>query len=87
VDANFRATVTTVSGDQVEINQGFNAGLQRGARVSVSRLQPQPKYVGDLEITHVDAFTAVGRFIPRAGVRSPSGDDLPRKGDTVSVIR
>lgn len=87
VPADFKATVTAVTGDQIEINLGANAGLQKGSILSISRTKPEPKYVGQLVITTVRPFDAVGRFVPRAGVRSPSGPDLPAKDDTASVIR
>lgn len=84
---SFKATVTNVSGDQVEISLGANAEVQKGAILSISRTQPQAKYVGTIQITQVRPFDAVGRFIPRPGVRNPTGADLPAKNDTVSVIR
>lgn len=86
VPAGFQATVTNVSGDQVEISLGVNAGLATGAVLDLSRTKPDARYLGQIVITRADPFGAVGRFVPRAGVRRASGDDLPRKGDLASVI-
>jgi Na+-transporting methylmalonyl-CoA/oxaloacetate decarboxylase gamma subunit len=86
VDEGFRATVLSVAGngEEVEISLGANADLKKGAVLQVYRNKPEPKYVGQLQVTRVEPYSAVGRFIPRAGVRRPTGDDLPRKDDTVA---
>jgi uncharacterized phage infection (PIP) family protein YhgE len=84
---DFRATVTRVNGDLVEINLGANAGLQRGATLSIFRTTPAPKYLGTLTVTRVDPHVAVGQYIPPAGVARPSPGDRPQEGDTVGVIK
>jgi NhaP-type Na+/H+ and K+/H+ antiporter len=86
VPEGFRATVVSVSGDQVEISLGAGANLGKGSVLDISRTTPEARYVGRLVITSVQPYSATGRFVPRAGVRAASGDDLPRAGDTVSVI-
>jgi hypothetical protein len=83
---DFRASVTKVEGDLVAISLGLNAKLQKGATLSVYRTKPNAKYIGTITIIQVDPFGAVGRFSPPAGVTRPSGDDLPREGDTVGVV-
>jgi hypothetical protein len=84
---DFRATVTKVDGDLVEINLGANAKLQRGAVLSVSRHTPAPKYLGTITITQVDPHGAVGQFSPPSGVTRPNPADLPKAGDIVSVVK
>jgi hypothetical protein len=84
---DFKATVTSVAGDLVSINLGANAKLMKGARLDISRTSPAPKFIGYLEITSVDPYGAVGRFIPRAGVARPGPDDMPKRGDTVGVVK
>lgn len=86
VDKDFKATVTSVDGNDVVINLGANARLQKGAVLSISRYKPEAKYVGTLTITSVDPFYAVGRFTAPATVARPGPNDLPKAGDTVSVI-
>jgi hypothetical protein len=78
----FKATVTEVSGDLVSINLGANAKLQKNAELSVWR---PGRYVGKLTITRVDPYSADGRFSPPAGLRMV-GDNVPKVGDTVSVL-
>jgi hypothetical protein len=84
---DFRATVTKVDGDQVEINLGANAKLQKGAVLSLWRAKPQVKYLGSLTITLVDPFGAVGTFSPPPGVTRPAADDRPKAGDTAGVVK
>jgi hypothetical protein len=79
---DFRATVTKVDGDLVEISLGANAKLQRGAVLSVWRTG---KYLGSLTITSVDPFGAVGQFSPPAGQARVT--DPPKAGDTVGVLK
>jgi hypothetical protein len=86
VDRDFKATVTSVEGETVIINLGANARLQKGSVLQLSRTKPDPKFVGTLTITSVDPFYAVGRFTAPANVVKPTADDLPKAGDTVSVI-
>ncbi|QEL14224.1 hypothetical protein [Limnoglobus roseus] len=85
-DPNFKATVVSVSDDLVEINLGSNAKLQKGEVLDVSR-PSEKKYIGKIRIERVDPHGATGRFKPLAGIVKPSTADLPRKGDTVSVIK
>lgn len=85
-DPDFRATVTAVTDDLVEINLGSNANLQKGAVLDVSRPSAK-KYVGKVTIERVDPFSATGRFTPLATIGKPTPDDRPKKGDTVSVIK
>lgn len=86
-DPGLQAKVKSVSGDQVEISLGSNAKLQKGAVLQVWRYLPEAKFVGSITITSVDPFSAVGRFIPRAGVSRPTADDLPKADDTVGVLK
>jgi multidrug efflux pump subunit AcrA (membrane-fusion protein) len=86
VDKDFKATVTSVEGTDVVINLGANARLQKGAVLSISRYKPEAKFVGTLTITSVDPFYAVGRFTAPANVAKPGPNDMPKAGDTVSVI-
>lgn len=85
-DPNFKATVVAVADDLIEINLGSNTSLQKGEVLDISR-PSEKKYIGKLTIERVNPFGATGRFKPLAGVVKPSAADLPRKGDTVSVIK
>jgi DNA repair exonuclease SbcCD ATPase subunit len=78
----FKATVTGVNGDTIEISLGANAKLQKNAVLSVWR---PGKYVGSMTVTSVDPYGAVGRFSPPAGTRMV-GENVPKVGDTVSVL-
>ncbi|MGL4423464.1 MAG: hypothetical protein ACRCZF_22600 [Gemmataceae bacterium] len=84
---DFKATVTSVDGDLVEIDLGLNAKLQKGAQLNVFRVKPQGKYLGTIVIIQVDPFGAVGRFTPPVGVLKAAADDLPRKDDIVGVVK
>ncbi len=86
VDKDFRAKITSVEGDSVVINLGTNAGLKKGVVLQVSRYKPEAKFVGNLTITSVDPFYAVGRFSAPANVAKPTAADMPKIDDTVSVI-
>ena len=83
----FKANVTRVDADQVEIDLGGNAKLLAGAQLNVFRTKPNGKFLGYLTVTKVDPFSAVGRFSPPPGVLKPGADDLPQKGDLVGVIK
>jgi predicted RND superfamily exporter protein len=87
VDKDFKATVLKVdaAGDVV-ISLGANARLQKGAVLQLSRYKPEAKFVGTLTITSVDPYNAVGRFTAPATIAKPGPNDLPKAGDTVSVI-
>ena len=55
--------------------------------LQLSRYKPEAKFVGTLTITSVDPFYAVGRFTaPRRPSLKPGPNDLPKAGDTISVI-
>jgi hypothetical protein len=82
---DFRATVTSVDGSFVALNNGGNAKLQKGAVLMLYRVSPAPKYLGDLEIISVDSYGAVGQFVAPRGVLKPSAEDLPRVGDTAAA--
>lgn len=82
----FRATVTRVDGDLVEISLGANAKLQSGAVLSLFRMKPA-KYLGTLTITRVDPYGAVGQFSPPPGVTRPGPDARPQTGDTAGVLK
>jgi len=83
---DFKATVTDVKGDLVEISLGANAKLQKGAVLSIWRNKPEAKYVGTLTITTLGPYDAAGQFTPPPGSRA-TGENLPKKGDTVGVIK
>jgi hypothetical protein len=85
-DPDFRAVVTTVDSGVVEINQGTNNGLQKGAVLDLSRPSAK-KYVGKLVIERTTPFSATGRFVPLASVTRPMDDDLPKKDDLVSIVK
>lgn len=85
-DKDFRAQVKAVNGNDVTINLGSNAKVQKGMVLSIARYEPKGKFVGTLTITSVDPFYATGRFTPPATIARPGADDMPKPGDTVLVI-
>jgi hypothetical protein len=79
----FSGTVQSrdVIGDAVYVTltPGLDAGLQKGARLTVYRLKPA-KYLGKLVITQANPKEAIGRFEVRPGIR-PTPEDYPVPGD------
>ena len=68
---------TVGEGGLVVISIGSDAGLRRGDRLEVYRLEPKPVYLGQVTILEVNAKEAVGR------VQAPAGKEPIRPGDQV----
>lgn len=89
VPEGFRGTVEAVSGDNLELNVGFEAGLTVGAVVDVSRIgktAADSRYLGTARIDRVDAKRAVATFNPSSGrpfAQLPAAD-RPKKDDVVT---
>ena len=79
----FRGTVRRVEGDLVVFTPGLDAGVQKGAELSVARFGPEPKYLGTITVLAANPKEASGRFSPPKGKR-PGPDDFPRAGDVVT---
>jgi hypothetical protein len=86
---NFRGTVESYdrSSGLITLTPGLDAGVAKGARMSVFRLAGGGKFLGTLEVLTSDPKNAVGRFTS-ANPRNlqPTPDDLPRKGDELKAI-
>jgi hypothetical protein len=86
----FRGTVERVVRDGndylITLKPGLDAGLVRGAELSIARLQPTPRYIGKLIVVLADPKEAVGRFVPPEG-RRLGPDDLPKPGDELTPSR
>lgn len=89
VPEGLRGTVEAVSGGNLELNVGFEAGLTVGAVVDVSRIgktAADSKYLGTATIDRVDAKRAVATFRPASGrplAQLPAAD-RPQAKDTVT---
>jgi uncharacterized phage infection (PIP) family protein YhgE len=79
----FRGTVRRVQGDLVVFTPGLDAGVVKGATLSVARYGANPKYLGRITVLAADPKEASGRFTPPEGTR-PGPDDYPRAGDIVT---
>jgi hypothetical protein len=85
VPADLRASVVAVNADLVTISLGADAGVLKGQKLDISRLNPG-KYLGYILIGDVEPKKAVGVFVPATPGRA-TGDNLPRLGDSVGVVR
>jgi len=45
------------------ITPGSDAGIVKGAKLAVYRLEPRPEYLGDIEILRVEPHQAVGKLL------------------------
>ncbi len=88
---NIRGTVLRdISGDFVHISIGIDAGLEPGSRLDVYREANGGKYLGTLVVTKsIYPKEAVAEFRPARAVPISQlrPDELPRKGDSVGMIR
>lgn len=82
VRPDIRASIAKVTDGLLTISLGADAGLAKGAVLSVVR---EGKYLGQVRITNIAPKVSVGEFLPPGGTR-PTGDNLPRVGDIVQVI-
>ena len=79
----FRGTVQKVDGDLIVFTPGLDAGVQKGATLTVYRLKPEPKYLGTITVLAADQKEASGRFNPPPGTIRVRAEDRPRVGDEV----
>ena len=89
VPEGFRGSVAAVSGSNLELNVGFEAGLTVGAVVDVSRIgktAADSRYLGTATIDRVDAKRAVATFRPSSGrpFEQLPAADRPKKDDVVT---
>jgi hypothetical protein len=83
----FKGTVRSIQVDGgqllVALTPGSDAGLQRGAELTVRRLAPEARFVGTIRIVAANPKDAVGVFVPPAGRRlDPNNpNDFPKAGD------
>lgn len=86
--SGFRGNVTSLSRDgsgyTVTFTPGSDAGVLKGAKMSVSReAGVTGKYLGTLTVILVDPKGGVGLFTPANPRGVPAADDLPKAGDLV----
>ena len=79
----FRGTVQKVEGELVIFTPGLDAGVQKGAELTVARYGPNPTYLGTITVLAADPKEASGRFTAPPGKR-PGPNDFPRVGDVVT---
>jgi hypothetical protein len=74
--------ITKVLDNLVQVSLGTDNGIKENHTLDVYRLQPNPTYLGRIQITDAYHHTAVGRFVPSSavGVRPPQ----LKEGDVVS---
>jgi hypothetical protein len=63
----------------VSLSVGSDDGLEAGHTVDVYRLEPQPKFLGTLQIVNVTARTAVGQVVGGAAPSLRVGDLVARQ--------
>ncbi|AWM41430.1 hypothetical protein GobsT_75220 [Gemmata obscuriglobus] len=90
VPENVRGTVVSdLAGSFVEISVGLDAGVTPGARLDVFRETNGGRYLGTLVVTK-SAYpkNAVAEFRParQVPVSQLKPEELPRKGDQVSIV-
>ena len=86
---NVRGTVTQVDGDLVTLSIGLDAGLTPGAVLDITRLTPEPKYLGKVRVTNtITPKQAVAQFQSASGlsVSQLRIDQRPTSGDYVGIV-
>lgn len=81
---NFRGTVESYdrASGLITMTPGLDAGVQKGAKMSVYRLVGGGKFLGTIEVLQADPKKAVGRFgLANPRNLNPPADDFPRAGD------
>lgn len=74
---NVRGTIKAVDGNLATVSVGTDAGVTRDSVLFIYRLQPQPEYLGELQIISATPFEAVGRIKPAQGRRTVKvGDEV-----------
>jgi hypothetical protein len=58
------------------ITPGSDAGIVKGAKLAVYRLEPRPDYLGDIEILRVEPHQAVGKLLGRRWTEVKVGDKI-----------
>ncbi|MBX9583136.1 MAG: hypothetical protein K2X87_22745 [Gemmataceae bacterium] len=89
VPEGLRGTVEAVSGANLVLSVGFEAGLREGAEVDVYRRGADARYLGKAVVTKSVPKAAVARFTPadtRRTVAQLRPDELPKAGDTIGKV-